>query len=102
MMDKEKWEMQNKLYQMKARKLYLEKFIERTKQHYLYLNKYNLLKKHKDEDMFQYIWDVLLLFLTGLDIVFGYYYNRYKAFNMLKKAKKEIVTLTKEIEKYDY
>jgi hypothetical protein len=60
-----------------------------------------LLKKEKDENIFSYIWDILSLFLTGLDIVFGYYYTRYKAFYILKKAKKEIITLTKEIKYYE-
>ena len=101
MTDKKQWKIQNKLYHMKARKSKLETFIERTEIHYKFLNKYTLLKKDKNEGFLYYIWDVLLLFLTGLDIVFGYYYNRYKAFYLLKKAKKEILTLTKEIKYYE-
>jgi hypothetical protein len=101
MTDNEKWKIQNKLYYMKAKKSELEQFIKQTEIHYNFLNNYTLLKKEKDEDIFSYIWDVLLLFLTGLDIVFGYYYTRYKAFYILKKAKKEIITLTKEIKYYE-
>jgi len=101
MMDNEKWKIQNKLYHMKAKKSELEQFIKRTEVHYNFLNNYTLLKKEKDENIFSYIWDVLSLFLTGLDIVFGYYYTRYKAFYILKKAKKEIITLTKEIKYYE-
>jgi hypothetical protein len=101
MMDNEKWIIQNKLYHMKAKKSELEQFIKRTEVHYNFLNSYSFLKKEKDENIFSYIWDVLLLFLTGLDIVFGYYYTRYKAFYILKKAKKEIITLTKEIKYYE-
>ena len=101
MMDNEKWKIQNKLYHMKAKKSELEQFIKRTEVHYNFLNNYTLLKKEKDENIFSYIWDILSLFLTGLDIVFGYYYTRYKAFYILKKAKKEIITLTKEIKYYE-
>jgi len=101
MTDNEKWKIQNKLYHMKAKKSELEQFIKRTEVHYNFLNNYNFLKKEKDENIFSYIWDVLSLFLTGLDIVFGYYYTRYKAFYILKKAKKEIITLTKEIKYYE-
>ena len=101
MTDNEKWKIQNKLYRMKAKKSKLEQFIKGTEVHYNFLNNYNFLKKEKDENIFSYIWDVLSLFLTGLDIVFGYYYIRYKAFYILKKAKKEIITLTKEIKYYE-
>ena len=101
MTDNEKWKIQNKLYHMKAKKSELEQFIKRTEVHYNFLNNYTLLKKEKDENIFSYIWDVLSLFLTGLDIVFECYYTRYKAFYILKKAKKEIITLTKEIKYYE-
>jgi len=101
-MDKQKWEIQNKLYQMKEKKAQLERFIRYTKEHYEHLNNFTLFKKREDETTLEFIIDVIKLFITGLDIVLGFYYIRFKAFYILKKAQKEIVTLTKEIEKYDY
>lgn len=99
-MDK-KWRIQNKLYHMKAKKTELERFIQVTEKHYKLLKSFSLLKKHEEENIFSYVFDILILFITGLDIVLGYYYNRYKAFFILKKARKEIITLTKEIKLYE-
>jgi len=101
MMDNEQWKIQNKLYRMKARKSELERFIETTQIHYDFLNKYSLLTRQPEETRLEFFIDVIKLFLTGLDIVLGFYYNRYKAFFILKRAKKEILTLTKEIKYYE-
>jgi len=98
----EKWKVQNKLYTMKERMNYLERFIKITKKQYRFLNKYKLLKKRKYETYSEYFYSLLIIFLFDLDKVLGFYYKKYQAFRLLKNVKKEIITLTKEIKYYEY
>jgi len=102
MMVNERWEIQNKLYSMKARMNELERFIKKTKKHYKFLYRYSLLKKRRYESYTEYFGSIVSLFLLDLDKIVGFYYNKYKAFMLLKKVQKEIVTLTEEIKYYEY
>ena len=95
------WEIQNKLYRMKEKKTRLERFILNTTKHYLYLRAYDPFRRRPRETFKEYILSIIHLFVFGLDIVLGFYYNKYQAFKMLKEAKKEILTLTKEIKYYE-
>ena len=95
------WKIQNKLYQMKARKSELERFILKTTKHYLYLRAYDPFRRRPRETFTQYILSLVHLIIFGLDIILGFYYNKYQAFKILKKAKKEIQTLTEEIKYYE-
>ena len=96
-----RWKMQNQLYRMKARKSELERFILNTTKHYMFLRVYDPFRRRPNESFKSYILSVLHLFIFGLDILLGYYYNKYIAFLKLKKSKKEILTLTKEIKLYE-
>ena len=102
MMVNERWEIQNKLYHMKARMNELESFMKNTKKHYRFLYRYSLLKKRKYESYFEYLGSIITLFLFDLDKILGFYYNKYKAFKLLKKVEKEITTLTKDIKYYEH
>ena len=97
----EEWKIQNKLYRMKARKSELERFILNTTKDYLFLRAYDPFRRRPRETFIQYILSVTHLLIFGLDIVLGFYYNKYQAFKILKAHKKEILTLTKEIKKYE-
>jgi hemin uptake protein HemP len=78
MMDKERWKIQNRVYRMKDRKLKLENFIKQIEKDIQFIKNFNLFER--DEDI---------------------KFRHYKAFYILKKAKKEIITLTKEIKYYE-
>ena len=86
-MDKERWKIQNRLYRMKARKLELENFIKTTEQ---------------DIKFRHYILAMVAFFIFNLDKIFDFYYMKYRTFKIIKSAKKEILTLTKEIKIYEY
>ena len=96
-----KWEIQNKLYRMKAERTELERFILNTTKHYLYLRAYDPFRRRPRETFKEYVLSIIHLFVFGLDIILGFYYTKFKAFRILKAHKKEILTLTKEIKKYE-
>jgi len=96
-----KWEIQNKLYLMKARKLELENFIQQTKKDIQFIKEFNLFEKDKDIKFLSYVLGVVFIFILHLDKIFDFYYMKYRAFNIIKSAKKEILTLTKEIKYYE-
>jgi len=72
---------------MKARKLELENFIKTTE---------------KDIKFRHHILAIIGFFIFNLDKIFELYYMKYKALKIIKSAKKEILTLTKEIKIYEY
>jgi hypothetical protein len=102
MMDKERWEIQNKLYHMKEKKLKLENFIKRTEKDIKFIKEFNPFKIEEDIKFRHYILAMIGFFIFNLDKVFGFYYMKYRAFNYIKSAKKEITTLTQEIQYYEY
>jgi hypothetical protein len=102
MTDKERWLIQNKLYRMKDRKAKLENFIKQTEKDIDFIKNFNLFKPNEDIKFRYYILAIIGFFIFNLDKVFDFYYIKYKAFKTIKKAKKEIVTLTQEIQYYEY
>jgi len=102
MTDKERWKIQNRLYLMKARKLELENFVKVTQKDIQFIKNFNLFEIEKDIKFRHYILAIIGFFIFNLDKVFDFYYMKYKAFKMIKSAKKEIVTLTQEIQYYEY
>ncbi|MEL0176710.1 MAG: hypothetical protein VW810_00235 [Pelagibacteraceae bacterium] len=101
MTDKEKWQIQNKLYRMKDKKKTLERFIMKTQQDYKDMESFSLFKLHPEESGWEYLFSVIKIFILDLDKVLGYYYMRYRARRYLSLIKKEILTLTKEIKLYE-
>jgi len=101
-MDKERWKIQNRLYRMKARKLELENYIKVTKKDIQFIKNFNLFERDKDIKFLSYILGVVFIFILHLDKVFDFYYIKYRAFKIIKSTKKEIITLTKEIQYYEY
>jgi hypothetical protein len=101
MMDKERWKIQNRVYRMKDRKLKLENFIKQTEKDIHFIKNFNLFERDEDIKFRHYILAVVLIFILHLDKIFDFYYMKYKAFKMIKSAKKEILTLTKEINIYE-
>jgi hypothetical protein len=102
MTDKERWKIQNKLYHMKDRKLKLQKAINTLQEtRYLFFN-FHLISKQEKETFVDYFKDILKLFLLHLDKVLDFYYMKFKIFLVIKKSKKEINQLTKEIQYYEY
>jgi hypothetical protein len=102
MTDKERWEIQNRLYRMKARKLELENFIKQTEKDIKFIKKFNLFKPDEDIKFRHHILAIIGFFILHLDKVFDLYYMKYRAFKIIKSTKKEIITLTKEIQYYEY
>ena len=96
-----KWEIQNKLYLMKARKLELEHFLKQTEKDIEFMKNFNLFERDKDIKFLEFISMVVFIFILHLDKIFDFYYMKYRAFNIIKSAKKEILTLTKEIKYYE-
>ena len=101
-MDKERWKIQNRLYRMKARKLELENFIKTTEKDIKYIKELNPFKIDKDIKFRHYILAMVVFFIFNLDKIFDFYYMKYRTFKIIKSAKKEILTLTKEIKIYEY
>lgn len=102
MTDKERWLIQNKLYRMKERKAKLETLLKLTEDEIKFLKNFKPLEV-ENETKFRHVFiSVVIFFLLHLDKVFDFYYMKYKAFKAIKKAKKEIVTLTQEIQYYEY
>ena len=102
MTDKERWKIRNRLYRMKDRKLELELHLkEITKITDIFFN-FDFLSKRKDEPFLPYLIEVVSILLFNLDKVFDFYYLKTKSFLTIKKIKKEIETLTKEIKLYEY
>ena len=58
-----KWEIQNKLYLMKARKLELENFIQQTKKDIQFIKEFNLFERDKDIKFLSYILGVVFIFI---------------------------------------
>jgi len=102
MTDKERWKIQNRLYRMKDRKLELENFIKQTEKDIQFIKNFNLCERDEDIKFRHYILAMIGFFIFNLDKVFGFYYMKYRAFNYIKSAKKEITTLTQEIQYYEY
>ena len=102
MTDKERWKIQNRLYRMKARKLELENFLKVTQKDIQFIKNFNLFERDKDIKILSYFLGVVFIFICHLDKVFDFYYMKYKAFKIIKSFKKEIQTLTKEIQYYEY
>ena len=102
MMDKERWKIQNRLYRMIDRKLELENFIKQTEKDIQFIKNFNLFERDEDIKFRPYILAVVLIFILHLDKVFDLYYMKYRAFKIIKSTKKEIITLTKEIQYYEY
>jgi hypothetical protein len=101
MMDKERWRIQNKLYHMKEKKIETELHLKEVqKQSKIFFEK-NLLAKRDDETLYVYCIVILHIFLFNLDKVFDYYYLKIKSFLIIKRLKKVILTLTKEIKHYE-
>lgn len=101
MTDKERWKIRNRLYQMKDRKLKLELHLkEITKITDIFFD-FNFLSKRKDEPFLTYLTEVVIILLFHLDKVFEFYYLKTKSFLTIRKIKKEITTLTKEINIYE-
>ena len=101
MMDKERWKIQNRVYRMKDRKLELENFIKQNEKDIQFIKNFNLFERDEDIKFRHYILAVVLIFILHLDKIFDFYYMKYKAFKMIKSAKKEILTLTKKINIYE-
>jgi len=100
-MDEIEWKIQNRLYRMKDRKLELENFIKATEKDIKFMKEFNLFERDEDIKFLSYILGVVFIFIIHLDKVFDFYYMKYRAFNIIKRAKKEILTLTKEINIYE-
>ena len=101
MTDKERWKIRNRLYRMKDRKLELELHLRKiTKVTDIFFD-FNFLSKRKDEPFLKYLTEVVIILLFHLDKVFEFYYLKTKSFLVIKKIKKEITTLTKEINIYE-
>ena len=101
-MDKERWKIQNRLYRMKARKLELENFIKTTEKDIKYIKELNPFEIDKDIKFRHYILAMVVFFIFNLDKIFDFYYMKYRTFKIIKSAKKEILTLTKEIKIYEH
>ena len=101
MTDKEQWKIRNRLYRMKDRKLELENFIKVTQKDIQFIKEFNLFERDEDIKFLSYILGVVFIFILHLDKIFDFYYMKYRAFNIIKSAKKEIITITKEIKYYE-
>ena len=101
MTDKERWKIQNKLYRMKERKLELQFKLKEIKKYTGIVFKEDLLSKREGESFYLYLFEVVKLFLFHLDKVVDYYYLKFKSFIVIKRLKKVILTLTKEIKHYE-
>jgi hypothetical protein len=97
----EKWKIKNKLYKMKDKKIQLERFIKNSEPKIEILKKVNFFKRYEDESFLFYICSIMFLIFLKLDMIVEFYYRRYVSFKNLKLAKKEIETLTKDIEQYE-
>ena len=102
MTDKERWKIQNKLYYMKDRKLKLQKTINTLQETRDSFFNFHLILKQEEETLIDYSKDMLKLFLLNLDKVLDFYYMKFKIFLFLKRSKKEINQLNKEIQYYEY
>ena len=102
MTDKERWKIQNKLYYMKDRKLKLQKTINTLQETRDLFFNFHLILKQEEETLIDYSKDMLKLFLLNLDKVLDFYYMKFKIFLFLKRSKKEINQLNKEIQYYEY
>jgi len=102
MTDKERWKIQNKLYYMKDRKLKLQKTINTLQETRDLFFNFHLILKQEEETLIDYSKDMLKLFLLNLDKILDFYYMKFKIFLFLKRSKKEINQLNKEIQYYEY
>ena len=101
MTDKERWKIRNRLYRMKDRKLELELHLRKITEVTNIFFDFNFLSKRKDEPFLAYLTEVVIILLFHLDKVFEFYYLKIKSFLTIRKIKKEITTLTKEIKVYE-
>lgn len=101
MTDKERWKIQNKLYHMKDKKLELESRLKEIIKYSEIFFKKDLLSKREGEPFILYCVELLHIFLFNLDKVVEYYYLKIKSFLVIKRLKKVILTLTKEIKHYE-
>tara|TARA_R110000823_G_scaffold203658_2_gene334710 strand:- start:5448 stop:5753 length:306 start_codon:yes stop_codon:yes gene_type:complete len=97
----EHWEVQNRLYLMKEKKKKLERIILNTQEDHLLLTEFSLFKKRTSETFLQYLFEIFFLFIFSLDKIVTFYYIKHRSFSLIKKVKKEIKQLTKEIRKYE-
>lgn len=106
------WVTQYRINGMKERRAELERFIDNTKREVNVINNLELFKKHPQNNYVYYFFEIIFLFLLRLDMIVGFYINRFQMNRIVKKAKNEIrglnlsirieTKLLKEREKYDY
>jgi len=101
-MDKEEWEIKNKIYLMKEKKKKLENGLNMLSQSIKERDSVNIFGRLKNESFFNYCTSIFILILLRLDKIVGYYYKRYDINKSVRNIKKEIITLTQEIEDYEY
>ena len=101
-MDRERWKIQNKLYRMKETKIELELLLERTEKNNKIISTNNFFARGKGEPFLHYLIDILKIFLLHLDKLFVIYYTRYNSLKLIKELKKDIATITQEIQYYEY
>jgi hypothetical protein len=87
---------------MKAKKNQLERIVQLTKKNYLSIKHFKPLQQLENETNFTYLLAIIFYFITRLDKILGFYYNRFQLFRLINGFRKEIITLTKEIKKYEH
>jgi len=98
------WYKQNKLINLKERKKKIERVTALTEKYLMDLkqdlNSF-LWKRKEDESLLECILSHTALLILSLDKVVGLYYIKFRILMNLKKHKKEINRLNKEIQKYE-
>ena len=98
------WQKQNKLIKLKERKKKIERVTVLTEKYLKDLIKdlNNFLwTRRENETLLECILSHALMLILSLDKVIGLYYMKFRILMNLKKNKKEINRLNKEIQKYE-
>lgn len=95
--NKHLWYSQNRILRMKERKSELERFIQLHTNNLESVNNLKLFKKHKDQSYLGYAIELIILFILRLDMIVGFYINKYQMNRIFRKAKNEIKSLNLSI-----
>ena len=104
MIANDNWQKQNNLIQLKERKKKIERVTVLTEKYLKELikdlNSFLWMRK-ENESLLECILSHSLMLLLSLDKVVGLYYIKFRILMNLKKKKKEINKINKEIQKYE-
>jgi len=100
-MDKERWKIQNKLYQLKEKERILESHLQSIQESEKFITNFKLYNNPNNLVWYKWFATICLFTILHLDKIFGYHYMKFTALREIKKYRSLLIQTRKEIEYYE-